>query len=212
MPTLSELFLQLSRDISDNDRQLRDAVEQLEQDRGAALAALPQAADALKAWRKAVLEAETDRDDAFAKVEREHRRADQDATKDREAALRAVEAGLKADDASALRKRNDAEARALAEYEADIAKIGAINETGIENFLTKPFDNDELLVLFSRDVLTRNPGAVIVSEVKCSQRLYDDIARHGILSTPGLIVDGKIKHTGKPLPSLDKVKELIKGA
>ncbi len=39
-----------------------------------------------------------------------------------------------------------------------------------------------------------------------------DIARHGILSTPGLIVDGKIKHTGKPLPSLDKVKELIKGA
>ncbi len=39
-----------------------------------------------------------------------------------------------------------------------------------------------------------------------------EIARHGILSTPGLIVDGKIKHTGKPLPSLDKVKELIKGA
>ncbi len=38
-----------------------------------------------------------------------------------------------------------------------------------------------------------------------------DIARHGILSTPGLIVNGKIKHTGKPLPNLDKVKELIKG-
>ncbi len=36
-----------------------------------------------------------------------------------------------------------------------------------------------------------------------------DIARHGILSTPGLIVNGKVKHTGKPLPSLDKVKELI---
>ncbi len=39
-----------------------------------------------------------------------------------------------------------------------------------------------------------------------------DIARHGILSTPGLIVNGKVKHTGKPLPNLDKVKELIKGA
>ena len=38
-----------------------------------------------------------------------------------------------------------------------------------------------------------------------------DIARHGILSTPGLIVNGNVKHTGKPLPSLDKVKELIKG-
>ena len=39
-----------------------------------------------------------------------------------------------------------------------------------------------------------------------------EIASQGILSTPGLIVNGKVKHTGKPLPSLDKVKELIKGA
>jgi small redox-active disulfide protein 2 len=37
------------------------------------------------------------------------------------------------------------------------------------------------------------------------------IAMHGILSTPGLIVNGKIKHSGKPLPSLEKVKELLKG-
>lgn len=36
------------------------------------------------------------------------------------------------------------------------------------------------------------------------------IAMHGILSTPGLVVNGKIKHSGKPLPGLDKVKELIK--
>jgi len=36
------------------------------------------------------------------------------------------------------------------------------------------------------------------------------IAMHGILSTPGLIVNGKIKHSGKPLPSLEKVKELVK--
>jgi hypothetical protein len=37
------------------------------------------------------------------------------------------------------------------------------------------------------------------------------IAMHGILSTPGLIINGKVKHTGKPLPSLEKVKELIRG-
>jgi hypothetical protein len=36
------------------------------------------------------------------------------------------------------------------------------------------------------------------------------IAMHGILSTPGLIINGKIKHSGKPLPSLGKVKELLK--
>ena len=38
-----------------------------------------------------------------------------------------------------------------------------------------------------------------------------DIARHGILSTPGLIINGKIKHSGKPLPSIEKIKELIIG-
>lgn len=36
------------------------------------------------------------------------------------------------------------------------------------------------------------------------------IAMNGILSTPGLMVSGKIKHSGKPLPTLEKVKELIK--
>ena len=30
------------------------------------------------------------------------------------------------------------------------------------------------------------------------------------MSTPGLVVNGKLKHSGKPLPSLDKVKALIK--
>jgi small redox-active disulfide protein 2 len=36
------------------------------------------------------------------------------------------------------------------------------------------------------------------------------IAMQGILSTPGLMVNGKIEHSGKPLPTLEKVKELIK--
>ena len=36
------------------------------------------------------------------------------------------------------------------------------------------------------------------------------IAMHGILSTPGLIVNGKIKHSGKPLPSIEKIKEMMK--
>jgi small redox-active disulfide protein 2 len=30
------------------------------------------------------------------------------------------------------------------------------------------------------------------------------------MSTPGLVVNGKLKHSGKPLPSLEKVKDLIK--
>jgi len=30
------------------------------------------------------------------------------------------------------------------------------------------------------------------------------------ISTPGLVVNNKLKHAGKPLPSLDKIKELIR--
>lgn len=30
------------------------------------------------------------------------------------------------------------------------------------------------------------------------------------MSTPGLIVNGKLKHSGKPLPNLEKIKALIK--
>ena len=58
-------------------------------------------------------------------------------------------------------------------YDGDADRIGAVDEKG--NILW----GDELLVLFARDVLKRNPGATIISEVKCSQRLYDDIAKNG---------------------------------
>jgi small redox-active disulfide protein 2 len=30
------------------------------------------------------------------------------------------------------------------------------------------------------------------------------------MSTPGLVINGKLKHSGKPLPNLDKLKDLIK--
>ena len=30
------------------------------------------------------------------------------------------------------------------------------------------------------------------------------------MSTPGLLINGTLKHSGKPLPSLDTVKELIR--
>jgi phosphomannomutase / phosphoglucomutase len=58
-------------------------------------------------------------------------------------------------------------------YDGDADRIGAVDEKG--NILW----GDELLVLFARDVLKRNPQAIVISEVKCSQRLYDDIAKNG---------------------------------
>ena len=38
---------------------------------------------------------------------------------------------------------------------------------------------DKLIIIFAREILTRKPGATIISEVKCSQVMYDDIDRHG---------------------------------
>lgn len=30
------------------------------------------------------------------------------------------------------------------------------------------------------------------------------------MSTPGLVINGKLRHSGKPLPDIEKVKELIR--
>jgi phosphomannomutase/phosphoglucomutase len=58
-------------------------------------------------------------------------------------------------------------------YDGDADRIGAVDHLG--NIIW----GDQLMILFSRQVLRNHPGATIVSEVKCSQNLYDDIARNG---------------------------------
>jgi phosphomannomutase/phosphoglucomutase len=79
-------------------------------------------------------------------------------------------------------------------YDGDADRIGAVDEQG--NILW----GDELLVLFARDMLKRNPGALVISEVKCSQRLYDDIAKQGgraIMWKAGhSLLKAKMKETG----------------
>lgn len=58
-------------------------------------------------------------------------------------------------------------------YDGDADRIGAVDEQG--NVLW----GDRLLVLYSRDILAAKPGSTIISEVKASQSLYDDIAKRG---------------------------------
>ncbi len=58
-------------------------------------------------------------------------------------------------------------------YDGDADRIGAVDEKGTVIY------GDYLLVLFAREILSRKPGAAVISEVKASQNLYDDIARHG---------------------------------
>jgi phosphomannomutase/phosphoglucomutase len=79
-------------------------------------------------------------------------------------------------------------------YDGDADRIGAVDETG------RIIWGDEMMVVFSRAILRDNPGATIVSEVKCSQRLYDDIERHGgngIMWKVGhSLLKAKMKETG----------------
>jgi phosphomannomutase / phosphoglucomutase len=58
-------------------------------------------------------------------------------------------------------------------YDGDADRIGTIDEQG------KVLWGDRLMVVYSRDILSAQPGSTIISEVKASQCLYDDIAKQG---------------------------------
>jgi phosphomannomutase / phosphoglucomutase len=57
--------------------------------------------------------------------------------------------------------------------DGDGDRIGVVDATG------RVLYGDELLVLLARDLLARRPGAAILGEVKCSDRLYDDVRARG---------------------------------
>jgi phosphomannomutase / phosphoglucomutase len=58
-------------------------------------------------------------------------------------------------------------------YDGDADRIGVVDNRG--NIVY----GDRLMILLSRQILKRHPGAAILGEVKCSQTMYDDIAKHG---------------------------------
>lgn len=68
--------------------------------------------------------------------------------------------------------------------DGDGDRIGVVDAQGA------PLYGDQLLAIFARDVLARQPGATIIGEVKCSHLLYEDIARHG-----GTPIMGKTGHS-----------------
>jgi phosphomannomutase / phosphoglucomutase len=76
-------------------------------------------------------------------------------------------------------------------YDGDADRLGVITDRG------EILWGDELLLLFSRFILREHPGATIIGEVKCSQKLYDDIKAHGgrpIMGKAGhSLIKGKMK-------------------
>jgi phosphomannomutase/phosphoglucomutase len=58
-------------------------------------------------------------------------------------------------------------------WDGDGDRLGVVDATG------EIVWGDRLLALFSRGILARTPGAAVIADVKCSQALFDDVARHG---------------------------------
>ncbi len=58
-------------------------------------------------------------------------------------------------------------------FDGDSDRIGLVDNAG------RIIWGDEMMVIFARNILAKHPGATFVSEVKCSQRLYDDIEAKG---------------------------------
>ncbi len=58
-------------------------------------------------------------------------------------------------------------------YDGDGDRIGVVDDKG--NIVY----GDKLVIIFAREILSRKPGATIISDVKCSKTLFDDIEKHG---------------------------------
>lgn len=58
-------------------------------------------------------------------------------------------------------------------FDGDGDRVGVVDEKGDIVW------GDRLTILLARDVLSRNPGATVIFDVKCSKLLADDIAAHG---------------------------------
>jgi phosphomannomutase len=81
-------------------------------------------------------------------------------------------------------------------FDGDADRIGLVDHTG------KMIYGDELMILINRAVLEANPGAKIIGDVKCSDRMFLDVANRGgvpiMWKTGHSLVKEKIKEEKAP--------------
>ncbi|MBN67084.1 MAG: phosphomannomutase [Rickettsiales bacterium] len=79
-------------------------------------------------------------------------------------------------------------------FDGDGDRLGAVDNAG--NLISP----DHLLMLLSRDVLSKAPDSTIIADVKTSQSVFDDIAQHGgtplMWKTGHSHIKAKMKETG----------------
>jgi phosphomannomutase len=82
-------------------------------------------------------------------------------------------------------------------FDGDGDRLGVITANGVNIF------PDRQMMLYAQDVLSRNTGAPIIFDVKCSRNLARHIKAHGgvplMWKTGHSLVKAKIKETGSPL-------------
>ena len=82
-------------------------------------------------------------------------------------------------------------------FDGDADRVGVVDDTG------RIIWGDQLLVLFARDILPARPGAALISEVKASKVLYEEIAKLGgkpiMWRTGHSLIKKKIQEEGAPL-------------
>jgi len=82
-------------------------------------------------------------------------------------------------------------------FDGDADRLGVVTKDGQVIF------PDRQMMLFAQDVLSRNPGAQIIYDVKCTRNLANHIQAHGgqalMWKTGHSLVKAKLKETGAPL-------------
>ncbi|MEO5333653.1 MAG: phosphomannomutase/phosphoglucomutase [Magnetococcus sp. YQC-5] len=82
-------------------------------------------------------------------------------------------------------------------FDGDGDRIGVLDEKG------RILWGDLLMVLFARSILAKDPGAAVIGDVKCSQLLFDAVAKAGgepiMWKTGHSLIKDKMRETGAPL-------------
>jgi phosphomannomutase/phosphoglucomutase len=82
-------------------------------------------------------------------------------------------------------------------YDGDADRIGVVDDEG------RILWGDQLLIVFARDILPARPGAAVISEVKASKVLYDEVERLGgrpiMWRTGHSLIKQKIREEKAPL-------------
>ena len=96
-----------------------------------------------------------------------------------------------------IAKLKESDAELGLAFDGDGDRLGVVTKSG------KIIYPDRQLMLFAEEVLSRNPGAEVIFDVKCTRNLFPWIRKHGgkplLWKTGHSLIKSKLKETGAPL-------------